>query len=97
MEEEGSMTLHTQYRPIKFEQVIGQDEVIKSIKSTLKNKTNRAFLLIGPAGVGKTTIARIIGKKIGAETQNIKEIDAAYGTNIAGTLFDAIEKRLAEK
>lgn len=27
----------------------------------------------------------------------IKEIDAAYGTNIAGTLFDAIEKRLAEK
>ncbi len=27
----------------------------------------------------------------------IKEIDAAYGTNIAGTLFDALEKRLAEK
>ncbi len=74
--------LNNAYRPIKWEDVLGQEVVIKSIRKVLKNKLSRAFLLTGPSGTGKTTIARIAAAECKCEKQNIIEIAAAIYTGV---------------
>jgi DNA polymerase-3 subunit gamma/tau len=57
--------LARKWRPRNFDQVIGQDHIIKSLKnSLLKNTIAHAYLLTGTRGVGKTTIARIFSKSL---------------------------------
>jgi len=75
-------TLHTKYRPASFGEVIGHDDVIKSLEKVLKEDFSHTFLFTGPTGVGKTTIARIIAAEVGCEEGNIQEIDAATYTGI---------------
>ena len=75
-------TLHTKYRPASFNEVIGHDDVIKSLKKVLKEDFSHTFLFTGPTGVGKTTLARIIATEVGCEESNIQEIDAATYTGI---------------
>lgn len=67
------------YRPDKWEDVVGQGATCRSIQAALKGKKGRAFLLTGPSGVGKTTIARLIAQTIGADLNQggYTEIDAA--------------------
>lgn len=76
------MTLHTKYRPATFEEVRGQSEAVEQIKRALETGTTRAFLLHGPAGTGKTTLARIIARTFGADDFGIDEIDAATNTGV---------------
>lgn len=72
-----SEALHTKYRPKKFEQVVGQAGTIKALRSIVDRKESQAFLFSGPAGTGKTTLARIVASEIGCDAKNILEIDAA--------------------
>lgn len=52
------------YRPVKFEQIVGQDEIIKRVHS-LTNAMNIPHLLFaGPAGVGKSTLALVVVKEL---------------------------------
>ncbi len=56
------------YRPVRFDEVIGQEHVTETLKNALKsNKLAHAFLFCGPRGVGKTTCARILAKVINCE------------------------------
>ncbi len=53
------------YRPQRFEEIIGQEGVVKLLKESLKRKTvGQAFLFAGPRGVGKTSCARILAKAL---------------------------------
>jgi len=57
--------LPLKYRPKNFEELIGQESMVLSLKSALKkNKLHNAYILTGIRGVGKTTTARIISKAI---------------------------------
>ena len=76
------MTLHTEHRPRTFDEVIGQDSAVGAVKRVLEANLVRAFLLAGPAGTGKTTIARIIANESGCDEFGIIEIDAATHTGI---------------
>ena len=66
------ITLYRKYRPSSFSEVSGENEIVKSLKLSLKNKSMaHAYLFSGPRGVGKTTIARLIAK--GVNCLNLKE------------------------
>lgn len=51
------------YRPQRFEDVVGQDNVVESLRNAIKlNRVTHAYLFSGTRGVGKTSIARIFAK-----------------------------------
>ena len=51
------------YRPVRFDEVVGQEHVSETLKNALRqNRLAHAFLFCGPRGVGKTTNARILAK-----------------------------------
>ncbi|MCC6517106.1 MAG: DNA polymerase III subunit gamma/tau [Chitinophagales bacterium] len=56
------------YRPAKFLDVVGQEQVSETLKKALSSgKLAQSFLFCGPRGVGKTTCARILAKAINCE------------------------------
>lgn len=76
-------TLYRKYRPQTFEEVIGQDQVKAVLEGALqKDAVAHAYLFAGTRGTGKTTIARIFGKKLGVEGSDLYEIDAASNRGI---------------
>lgn len=85
------LPLHLKYRPVTFDQVLGNSSLIESLKVVL-NKESRptTYLLQGPSGTGKTTIARIVAKEVGARDQDIKELNIAdtRGIDAARTIIE---------
>ena len=73
--------LYRKYRPTTFEDVVGNETAIKSLKKELKNGSH-VFLMTGPAGCGKTTLARIMAKEVGAGDLSIREINSAENRGI---------------
>lgn len=56
------------YRPQSFDEVVGQDHVVRSLKNAIElNRVTHAYLFCGTRGVGKTTLARIFSKCLNCE------------------------------
>ena len=65
MAEPGKMhlALPLKYRPMTFEDVVGQEHVVKTLRNALSSgRVANAYLFIGPRGIGKTTLSRIFAK-----------------------------------
>ena len=63
--------LARKYRPIDFNEVIGQDHVVKALINGInQEKIHQAFIFSGPESIGKTTIARIIQKCLNCESNS---------------------------
>lgn len=57
--------LYRKWRPQKFEDMVGQTAVTKTLKNAIiHHKTSHAYLFTGPRGTGKTSVAKIFAKAI---------------------------------
>lgn len=78
------------YRPLGFEEVVGQEHITTTLKNAIdNNKLAQALLFCGPRGVGKTTCARIVARmingfeeKVEVNSLNIFELDAASNNSV---------------
>ena len=77
----------SEYRPKNFEEIIGQDAIVKTLNNAIdKENIPQALLFCGPRGVGKTSCARIFAKTINNLEENFEynifELDAASNNSV---------------
>jgi len=87
------LVLARKFRPQTFEDVAGQEHVVKTLSNAIgKGRVAHAFLFSGPRGVGKTSVARILAKSLNCEKgptatpcnvcSNCKEITAGSSLDV---------------
>ena len=82
---------HLRYRPSMLKEVVGHVDVVEALARVLDDESCHAFLFHGPAGIGKTTLARIIAEELGCDKWSVIEIDAATNTGI-DAMRDVMDK-----
>jgi DNA polymerase-3 subunit gamma/tau len=77
------LVLYRKYRPGKWAEVIGQDQIVEVLANSVKlGHIAHAYLFHGARGTGKTSVARIFAQAIGTKTTDLNEIDAASSRGI---------------
>lgn len=62
------LALYRKYRPVDFDSVYGQEEIVTVLKNAIiSGKISHAYLFCGPRGTGKTTIAKIIARLVNCD------------------------------
>ena len=83
------------WRPQTFEDVVGQDHVVRTLKNAIaRNRIAHAYLFVGPRGTGKTSTARIFAKALnctGGPKADFDPADPAVKSITEGTSMDVIE------
>lgn len=78
-----NLALYRKYRPKDFNQVVGQDHIVKVLDQSIKTGTvSHAYLFVGSRGTGKTSLARIFANDLKVSLNDIYEIDAASNRGI---------------
>lgn len=73
------MSLYLKYRPKTLDEIKGNNQTIHTLEGMLQDveKAPHAYLLTGPTGCGKTTIGRIIARRLGCVGNDFREVDSA--------------------
>ncbi|MBN1962073.1 MAG: DNA polymerase III subunit gamma/tau [Deltaproteobacteria bacterium] len=63
------LVLARKYRPTRFDEIIGQEHVVRTLMNAIKlGRVHHAFLFTGARGVGKTTTARVLARALNCES-----------------------------
>jgi DNA polymerase-3 subunit gamma/tau len=93
--------LYRKYRPQNFDEVVGQEPIVRTLKNAITGEQVRqAYLFAGPRGIGKTSLARILAKGLncahGPTTTPDNTCNACV-TISSGTSLDVIEMDAASQ
>ncbi|MBR4654235.1 MAG: DNA polymerase III subunit gamma/tau [Kiritimatiellae bacterium] len=105
MEKQVHLALPLKYRPMTFEDVVGQEHVVKTLRHAVeRGRVANAYLFVGPRGIGKTTLSRIFAKALNClspkgvepcgECENCRQI--AEGRSLDVTELDAASHNKVE-
>lgn len=71
-EQESYQVLARKYRPSTFEDMIGQDAMVTTLKNAFEaNRVAHAFMLTGVRGIGKTTTARLLARALNYQSASV--------------------------
>jgi DNA polymerase-3 subunit gamma/tau len=94
-EKGGDMSFYQKYRPRHFRDVIAQEAITSILRNQVRRgKTHHSYLFVGPSGVGKTSVARILSLAINCERPRAGEPCLKCRTcqaTLHGNAWDTIE------
>ncbi len=65
------VSLYRKYRPQKFSDLVGQEQIVETLKNSLKyDRISHAYLFAGPRGTGKTSTAKVYARALNCEIDN---------------------------
>jgi DNA polymerase-3 subunit gamma/tau len=93
--------LYRKYRPQDFDEVVGQEAVVRTLRNAIAHgQVRQAYLFAGPRGTGKTSLARILAKSLNCAqgpTVTPDKTCHACQTIAAGTSLDVVEMDAASQ
>jgi DNA polymerase-3 subunit gamma/tau len=91
----GETSLYRRHRPQTFDQVVGQEHVVRTLRNAVeRNRVHHAYLFVGSRGTGKTSVAKILARSLncvdGPTATPCGECESCIAI-AAGTSLDVIE------
>jgi DNA polymerase III subunit gamma/tau len=93
--------LYRKYRPQDFDEVVGQEAVVRTLRNAIEaGQVRQAYLFAGPRGTGKTSLARILAKSLNCQLGPTPQPDKTCHACVAianGTSLDVVEMDAASQ